>query len=193
MTISSELNMVTVIGFAVSTMVIVFICTRLICTRIHLHASTRSLPEGARSNPTMMGRSIYGLERATVAKFPTKKYTDNFFADAENTQCAICLSEYQGEDVLCILPNCGHSFHVTCIDLWLRQNSSCPVCRISLRHFPNNNQLMQPVSGSALPPDHFPPQGAVAVVATDNITSSSHRNLHNDEGKKKHVDTTSNS
>ncbi|WVY96688.1 hypothetical protein V8G54_028839 [Vigna mungo] len=67
-------------------------------------------------------------------------------------RCTVCLSEYQGEDILRILPFCGHSFHVTCIDLWLQQNSTCPVCRISLREFPDRKWLMQPLFSSALQP-----------------------------------------
>ncbi|KAH1139190.1 hypothetical protein AAZX31_10G191400 [Glycine max] len=101
-----------------------------------------------------MERGCHGLERVTVAKFPTKKYSDKFFAAAENSQCTVCLSEYQGEDMLRILPYCGHSFHVTCIDLWLQQNSTCPVCRISLREFPDRKRLMQPLFSSALQPHY---------------------------------------
>ncbi|CAL0321252.1 unnamed protein product [Lupinus luteus] len=149
--ISSGVNLVmTVIGFVVSTMFIVFVCTRLICARVRLNASRRSFPVAARSNLSMMERGYHGLECAAVAKFPKKKYSDKFFSDAENTQCSICLSEYQGDDVLRILPYCGHSFHVSCIDIWLQQNSTCPVCRISLRGFPERKQLMQPLSSSAL-------------------------------------------
>lgn len=33
-----------------------------------------------------MERGSHGLERVTVAKFPTKKYSDKFFAAAENSQ-----------------------------------------------------------------------------------------------------------
>ncbi|MED6216931.1 hypothetical protein PIB30_012659 [Stylosanthes scabra] len=151
--ISSGLNLVmTVIGFAVSTMFIVFVCTRLVCARIHLNASRRSFPIASRSNLTMMERGWHGLERTTVAKFPTKKYSDKFFSAAENSQCTVCLSEYQGEDILRILPYCGHSFHVTCIDLWLQQNSTCPVCRISLREFTERKRLMQPLFSSSLRP-----------------------------------------
>ena len=65
-------------------------------------------------------------------------------------RCTVCLSEYHGEDVLRILPYCGHSFHVTCIDIWLQQHSTCPVCRISLREFPEKKRLMQPLFSSAI-------------------------------------------
>ncbi|KAI9070470.1 hypothetical protein K1719_047568 [Acacia pycnantha] len=124
--ISSGVNLVmTVIGFAVSTMFIVFVCTRLICARIQLNASRRSLLVASRSNLSMLERGSQGLESKAVANFPTKKYSDGCILLLQNI--LICLSEYQGEDVLRILPCCGHFFHATCIDVWLQQHSTCPL------------------------------------------------------------------
>lgn len=31
------------------------------------------------------------------------------------------------------MPKCGHNFHLSCIDIWLRKQSTCPVCRLSLQ------------------------------------------------------------
>ncbi|KAM0996002.1 hypothetical protein ACFX13_006115 [Malus domestica] len=33
--------------------------------------------------------------------------------------------------VLRLLPDCRHLFHLKCVDLWLRLNPTCPVCRTS--------------------------------------------------------------
>jgi len=46
-----------------------------------------------------------------------------------STECAICLGEFVEGDEVRVLPQCGHSFHVVCIDTWLRSHSSCPSCR----------------------------------------------------------------
>ncbi|XP_021890637.1 RING-H2 finger protein ATL80-like [Carica papaya] len=149
--ISSGINVVmTVIGFAVSTMFIVFVCTRLVCARIHLNASRRSFPIASRSDLSLLERGLHGLEPVVVANFPTKKYSDEFFSAVEDAQCSVCLSEYHSEDILRILPYCGHSFHVACIDIWLQQHSTCPVCRISLREFPDRKHVMQPLFSSAI-------------------------------------------
>ncbi|KAL5569558.1 hypothetical protein UlMin_026133 [Ulmus minor] len=149
--ISSGINLVmTVIGFAVSTLFIVFVCTRLICARIHLNASRRAFPIASRSDLSILERGLHGLEPAVVASFPTKKYSDAFFSSSEDAQCTACLEEYRDEDVLRILPYCGHSFHVTCIDIWLQRHSTCPICRTSLREVSDRKRSMQPLFSSAV-------------------------------------------
>lgn len=62
-------------------------------------------------------------------------------------RCSVCLSEYQEEDTLRFLPLCGHSFHTSCIDIWLQQHSTCPICRVSL---PERKWFMQPMFSSAI-------------------------------------------
>ncbi|KAL8037254.1 hypothetical protein ABFX02_11G028200 [Erythranthe guttata] len=46
--------------------------------------------------------------------------------------CAVCLSEFEPEDELRLLPNCSHAFHTNCIDTWLLSHSTCPICRAIL-------------------------------------------------------------
>ncbi|KAF2318731.1 hypothetical protein GH714_010359 [Hevea brasiliensis] len=48
--------------------------------------------------------------------------------DDEET-CAICLSEFEEGEELRTLPECKHSYHMACIDMWLYSHSNCPVCR----------------------------------------------------------------
>lgn len=147
---SSAVNLVmTVIGFTVSIIFIVFVCTRLICARIQYLTRRRSSAYTSRSDLSILERGLHGLEPLAVANFPTKKYSDAFFSFAEDTQCTVCLSEYREEDTLRILPLCGHYFHATCIDIWFQQQSTCPVCRISLRETAENKCCLQPLFSSA--------------------------------------------
>ncbi|KAL6907716.1 hypothetical protein ACP4OV_002755 [Aristida adscensionis] len=44
-------------------------------------------------------------------------------------ECAICLSEFAPREEIRVLPQCGHGFHVACVDTWLGAHSSCPSCR----------------------------------------------------------------
>ncbi|KAG6402207.1 hypothetical protein SASPL_139082 [Salvia splendens] len=149
--ISSGINLVmTVIGFTVSTLFIVFVCTRLICARIQLNASRRSFARASGSDFSILERGLHGIKPLVVANFPTRKYQDLCLTSKENAQCSICLSEYHGEDSLRFLPLCGHSFHAACIDIWLQQHSTCPVCRVSLRELPEKKWFMQPMFSSAV-------------------------------------------
>ncbi|KAL9234336.1 hypothetical protein vseg_009219 [Gypsophila vaccaria] len=43
--------------------------------------------------------------------------------------CAVCLSKFEKNDVLRLLPICCHAFHAECIDTWLSANLTCPLCR----------------------------------------------------------------
>lgn len=43
--------------------------------------------------------------------------------------CAVCLSKFEQNDLLRLLPLCCHAFHAECIDTWLRSKLTCPLCR----------------------------------------------------------------
>ncbi|EFH45465.1 hypothetical protein ARALYDRAFT_328381 [Arabidopsis lyrata subsp. lyrata] len=47
----------------------------------------------------------------------------------EGTDCSVCLSEFEEEETLRLLPKCKHAFHLSCIDTWLRSHTNCPLCR----------------------------------------------------------------
>ncbi|XP_073138791.1 putative RING-H2 finger protein ATL21A [Henckelia pumila] len=46
-----------------------------------------------------------------------------------STTCPICLEEYNPTEAVKSIIQCGHCFHESCIDLWLRTHTSCPICR----------------------------------------------------------------
>ncbi|XP_031115548.1 RING-H2 finger protein ATL74-like [Ipomoea triloba] len=151
---SSGINVVmTVIGFVLSAMFIVFVCTRLICARILLHSTRRrSVAIASRSDLSILERGLNGLKPLDISSFPTKKFGDAFFTSKEDAQCTVCLADYDSEDTLRILPLCAHYFHVSCIDIWLQQHSTCPVCRISLllQGTDKKRVSMQPMFSSAV-------------------------------------------
>lgn len=53
----------------------------------------------------------------------------------DSDECSVCLAELQHGEMLRCLPNCVHSFHRSCIDLWLLQSATCPLCKVEVsRH-----------------------------------------------------------
>ena len=57
--------------------------------------------------------------------------TRQFISAVESNQeisCAICQSDEKLQEKLGEI-SCKHVFHWKCIDRWLRQSGSCPLCR----------------------------------------------------------------
>lgn len=72
-----------------------------------------------------------GLRPEVLAAFPTMTYSEakTFRAGAGALECAVCLSEFEEEEMLRLLPGCCHVFHPDCIDVWLVDHVTCPICR----------------------------------------------------------------
>ncbi|KAI4311535.1 hypothetical protein MLD38_036421 [Melastoma candidum] len=133
----TEMNLITtVIGFGMSATFIVFVCARLLCVRFRRDDDPRLFLEfhSGMDVEQPEHRDAGGLEPVMVAAIPTMKFDRKAFSSFDDAQCSICLGEYEEKEVLRIMPKCGHSFHVACIDVWLRKKSTCPVCRLSLHN-----------------------------------------------------------
>mmetsp|Transcript_44717 Transcript_44717/g.113775 ORF Transcript_44717/g.113775 Transcript_44717/m.113775 type:complete len:280 (-) Transcript_44717:103-942(-) len=51
---------------------------------------------------------------------------------ATDQDCSICLNNWQAGDQLRQLSVCGHTFHRSCVDLWLLRSSQCPLCKVGV-------------------------------------------------------------
>lgn len=72
--------------------------------------------------------ALNGLDESLIKSIAVFKYKkgDGLI---EGTDCAVCLSEFEENESLRLLPKCSHAFHLPCIDTWLRSHSNCPLCR----------------------------------------------------------------
>lgn len=43
--------------------------------------------------------------------------------------CSICLLDIENYQLDSKTLNCGHKYHMTCINIWLQNNNTCPYCR----------------------------------------------------------------
>ncbi|XP_031503639.1 RING-H2 finger protein ATL67-like [Nymphaea colorata] len=94
---------------------------------------------------------IAGLDPCVIATYPKfafSKAKDRSFGDGV---CSICLSDYKEGEMVRMLPDCRHFFHVGCVDSWLRLNASCPICRTSPLPTPVSTPLSELV-----PLSHYP-------------------------------------
>ncbi|KAJ4725091.1 RING/U-box superfamily protein, putative isoform 1 [Melia azedarach] len=73
---------------------------------------------------------IKGLSIDCIRKLPEcRTHSEEMIQLCNEPGCSICLQDFQEGDSARRLPNCGHCFHLECIDKWLTRNGSCPVCR----------------------------------------------------------------
>ncbi|KAG2455799.1 GOLI ligase, partial [Polypterus senegalus] len=51
--------------------------------------------------------------------------------DPDFNHCAVCIEGYKMNDVVRILP-CKHVFHKVCVDPWLNEHCTCPMCKLNI-------------------------------------------------------------
>ncbi|XP_050208573.1 E3 ubiquitin-protein ligase ATL42-like [Mercurialis annua] len=69
-----------------------------------------------------------GIDRELIDSLPFFRFS-SLKGSKQGLECAVCLSKFEDIEILRLLPKCKHAFHVNCIDQWLENHSSCPLCR----------------------------------------------------------------
>ncbi|KAL2248828.1 UNVERIFIED_CONTAM: E3 ubiquitin-protein ligase SDIR1 [Sesamum indicum] len=84
-----------------------------------MHASFSNV-----GSSTQQGSSSSSVEKKQDPAAPQAgmKTTD------DDLTCSVCLEQVNAGELIRSLP-CLHQFHVNCIDPWLRQQGTCPVCK----------------------------------------------------------------
>jgi len=80
---------------------------------------------------TNTGASQTLIEKCTIKtkfikRMPAKTKQED--SQRQLSRCTICLDEFVDKVKIRRLP-CFHMYHVKCIDVWLKTNQICPVCR----------------------------------------------------------------
>uniref|UniRef100_A0A0D3GVP1 RING-type E3 ubiquitin transferase n=1 Tax=Oryza barthii TaxID=65489 RepID=A0A0D3GVP1_9ORYZ len=73
-----------------------------------------------------------GLDSAAIAWLPCfvlPPRRGGSAAAAVTAECAVCLGTVEELETVRALPCCLHAFHAHCVDAWLRQRLTCPLCR----------------------------------------------------------------
>eukprot|EP01121_Diplochlamys_sp_Union-15-3_P017941 TRINITY_DN6425_c0_g1_i1.p1 TRINITY_DN6425_c0_g1~~TRINITY_DN6425_c0_g1_i1.p1 ORF type:complete len:144 (+),score=0.52 TRINITY_DN6425_c0_g1_i1:56-487(+) len=67
-----------------------------------------------------------GVDPEILLRLPVENYDEN--VPTEDKSCSICLADYQtGEALRCL--SCDHKYHKICIDTWLTNHHTCPLCK----------------------------------------------------------------
>lgn len=69
-----------------------------------------------------------GIDKTVIESLPFFQFSSLRGARA-GLECAVCLSRFDDTELLRLLPKCKHAFHLDCVDRWLEDHSSCPLCR----------------------------------------------------------------
>nr|KAF6402334.1 ring finger protein 150 [Rousettus aegyptiacus] len=105
-------------------------------------------------------KAISKLQVRTIKK--GDKETESDFDN-----CAVCIEGYKPSDVVRILP-CRHLFHKSCVDPWLLDHRTCPMCKMNILKalgIPPNADCMDD-----LPTDF---EGSLGGPPTNQITGAS--------------------
>lgn len=105
------------------------------CIRVGWCYRRRQNPSPPQHRQTILFRQEEiqsSIDNSTIELIPAYKYEKGkgvVGEKEEDNTCAVCLYEFEEGDELRTLPECLHSFHVPCIDMWLYSHPNCPICR----------------------------------------------------------------
>lgn len=77
---------------------------------------------------------VRGLTKEQIDNLSTRSYEQTGVDSELGKVCSVCISDYVAGNKLRQLP-CLHEFHIHCIDRWLSENCTCPVCRRPVLEF----------------------------------------------------------
>eukprot|EP00668_Euglena_longa_P032610 GGOE01041998.1.p1 GENE.GGOE01041998.1~~GGOE01041998.1.p1 ORF type:complete len:451 (-),score=58.01 GGOE01041998.1:390-1598(-) len=92
-----------------------------------------------------------GLPRSQLDRLTSlRRVTD---CDIKNTvgQCTICLSEYERGEEARTLP-CWHFYHKECIDRWLKEHRTCPICKADVTALADEAEVLAKPNPPPPPP-----------------------------------------
>ena len=88
---------------------------------------------------------IKSLQEKYKIKINYNEYFNIKKIKKENQFCCICLQEYKIEENI-VEMSCNHLFHYKCIQEWLNNNPTCPICREDVINERDSNNIVLDMS-----------------------------------------------
>ncbi|KAK9055726.1 hypothetical protein SSX86_026811 [Deinandra increscens subsp. villosa] len=120
---------ITAITFLIVSYFLITKCCYPLARFLMTRTTTAEEPPSIYSTPAWQ---ITGLDESLIQQIPVCRYSKREGDNKQLYKCVVCLNEFQDSDTLRVLPSCDHGFHLHCIDIWLRSNTNCPICRLNI-------------------------------------------------------------
>lgn len=75
--------------------------------------------------------------------------------NSESHTCAVCIDSYKAGDVVTVL-TCDHFFHKACIEPWLLEKRTCPMCKCDILKALGVEEEPEEQASSSMPPPDVP-------------------------------------
>ncbi|EEB17225.1 protein goliath precursor, putative [Pediculus humanus corporis] len=86
-----------------------------------------------------ISKRLCNAAKKALTKIPTKKIQqEDEEVQGDGECCAVCIEPYRVTEDLRILP-CRHEFHKICIDPWLMEHRTCPMCKMNILKYSLSN------------------------------------------------------
>ncbi|KAI3939555.1 hypothetical protein MKX01_038510 [Papaver californicum] len=117
-----------------------------------------------------------GLNPSVISSLPSFVYKQVDYHTDHTIECSVCISSLEDEEIARILPNCNHTFHADCIDMWLITHSTCMEAEPLVRQVEQTGSVpVLPATTPTAPPENLtnPTTVSCSEGASDNTTGQS--------------------
>ncbi|XP_060219063.1 E3 ubiquitin-protein ligase ATL4 [Lycium barbarum] len=148
---SSFIIVIIVIASAIIVSATIYLILRLLSRRFHrsfrTYAAADDVVSHSAAATAVNGNRCLENQRSTedeklLDSLPLFKF-GSVTGNLTGVDCAVCLSKFEPDDQLRLLPLCCHAFHSSCIDAWLVTNQTCPLCRSTV--YPTDEDVLSKV------------------------------------------------
>lgn len=117
------------------------------------------------------------MVKKIVSSLPKRLLTTSDKEIVNEEICPICIESYTAEDTIRILP-CQHVFHRKCVDTWLFQKETCPMCKYNIvkqRDIASSSRetpvILSSPTVESWEPDHVSSTSVDSLVPTDSTAT----------------------